>query len=272
MSSSCLSYRQLSLASSCIFLCGAILLVIAVIPLWATAEYDDADDRAAVTIVEIVAWTIMASSILPEMWMDVFVKRPKLVVYHGRYGPSNAHPAWNWLQTAMFLGGCICHGMVMKRQWDEDFFYKSDFFREKDYLLDWWKGMYGLSAGLFAASGALAVYWTGCCCRCCNRVDGPLRTDSVQDEDRVNNEMGDDKPMRFQNLLPIANSIYFGASIALLYVIVSNGFCVQCFHGFFATRGAYIAFCVCGVLWLLADTAACRTSHDTLHRAGEVEA
>ena len=122
-------FKALSLASSCLFFLGVLLALLNLVVLPHDAA--DPNDRATAAILAIVAWTIVAASTIAELWIDTFVGRWH---QHGRYGHSTVLPSklWHWLQTASMMGGAICQGMAMKRMWDDDDVYKTDFFRKKN--------------------------------------------------------------------------------------------------------------------------------------------
>lgn len=213
-------FWTLSLASSCLFFLGVLLAWINYFLLFFDTE--NQDDRKTRAVLGITAWTLVATSTILELWIDLVVGRQSP---HSRYG---SRFIWNLLQTASLAGGSVCQGMATKRQWDYGgAVAQNPFFREKDYYWSW-EDLFLLSVCFMSVSGLLAVVTTGCCC--CGG--------------------GAQRPIRFNQS---ANGMFFGASIALVFAGVTDGFGDQSFHGFLLLSVSYSMYCACGFMWMSAD-------------------
>ena len=257
----CLSYRALAVASSLLYASGS-LLVLLEFPLVVVLDANDSEKKRDAEIVwAMVGWAMAAVSVLPEILIDVLGKRQSSpVTYHSRYGRSDAHPVFNWLQTALFAGGSVCHGMSTKRRWDDD---KSIFARD-------WLDLF--SACLFTASGTLAIFVGGCsCCTCgCRRRGGRNElsgdfaptavvevgnVDAQESDGVVENRAG----RSFLYTLSSANSIFFGFSVAMIVAAAAGMWGSEYLSGivFMITFTSYAAFFASGVMWLLSDSGCC---------------
>jgi hypothetical protein len=214
--------------------------------IFGSVDASDADDRALGAILQIVAWTMVSVSVLPEMWIDLSGKQQQSLVssrsgsgaayLHGRYG-SRRSAILSWGQTITFLSGAVCMGISMKRQWDDDITFASDFFRFKDDQLSW-ETMFLISGVLMTMSGLLAVVLAGCCC-CGGGADRNEEYGAQKKTSRV--------------LVQTSNIMFLCAAGAQVFAVAVDGFCGQCFLGFFVLVGSYAAWCGCGVLWIVAD-------------------
>jgi hypothetical protein len=221
-----LSFRTLSLLSSISFLFGVVLALIGHYG-FILASTGDVSNHAAATFV-VVAWSFVGASIIPEIIIDVGGQLSNQ--FHGRHG-NRKSAILSWLQTFAFADGIVLHGIAMKRYWDtgtnEDV---GNVFRDKNYQVSW-EALFLTSSVLLTVSGLLAVASSGCCC--CKDVSGHSQA--------------------VRSLVQSANIVFLCAAGALLFAISMDGFCGQCFLGFFMVAAAYIALIACGVLWIIAD-------------------
>ena len=177
----------------------------------------------------------MGASIIPEIIIDLFgVSSSSARQFHGRHGPRN-NAILSWGQTVMFAAGVIPMGMAMKRPWDTAYseYYPVDpFFREKDYRLSW-EQLFLMSSIFMTVAGILSVASAGCCC--CSRRPGV--------------EIGN----RSQVLVQSSSIMFLVAPAVLLFAIAIDGFCAQCFSGYFLVMLAFCLWIGCGVMWIIAD-------------------
>jgi hypothetical protein len=226
-----LAFRTLSLISSCFFVFGVLLALIGYVGIGFSIDAANLDDRALASTLQVVAWSLVGVSIIPEIVIDVAGISTGL--FHGRYG-HRKFKILSWLQTLLFAGGVITQGMAMKRPWDS---YENldGFFREKDYQVSW-EALYMISSVLLTISGVLAVIASGCCCcggACCREGSIQQKTSRI--------------------LVQVSNVMFLCPSAALVFAVSIDGFCNQCYLGYFLVIIAYAIWIGCGVLWIIAD-------------------
>lgn len=221
-----MSFRSLSLTSSCLFLIGAALALFVYI-FSLNADVSNPNVRSSAVTVEIVSWTVMAASVIPEMVIDIIIKERPMV--HGRYGKIHTTTCLlsrvlNWLQTVTFTLGVVVQGIAGKRLWDD-----GPGGVENVYLVDWF-GVSLFSGVMLTLSGVFAEISVGCCCY---------------------STLNDGSNKSSVTIVQTTNALYFIGCIAL--IVVSFGSCDTCFLGYFIAFGVRALFCLVGTLWIIAD-------------------
>mmetsp|Transcript_28741 Transcript_28741/g.43847 ORF Transcript_28741/g.43847 Transcript_28741/m.43847 type:complete len:236 (+) Transcript_28741:78-785(+) len=212
--------KCLAFASSSLFFVGSLLALLNWIVIYPVIG-ENYDDRLLVAVLEIVAWSLIGSSSIPEILIDLCCSDGGTRSYtHGRYGADT--PSYlNLLQTAVFLAATFFQGLTEKRRWDLE--YEYTFLDDQEFNRT-------LASILWMVSALLAVFSVGRCCGCCFR-----------DEESESSSL----------LAIVSNCFYAGAAVAM--ILASRDNCDQCFLGFYLYIFSRVVFVIVSILYLVSD-------------------